>query len=270
MSDLAYQENLETAKRLWKHDRALDVLKLLEGNPLPEAVALKARVDELLHFFWDKQAYEACYSEQAGETMPGSHVGLWRADWIVDRVKRLAELDIVRSVIDIGVGYGEMTVRFATEVPQLERVVGADMCKEFLAKAYAHPKIEYHLEYAEELTEEADNSFDVAVLSGVLEHVRDYDKAISEAERVVLPGGYIFFSAPYGGGLGFYGNPDITYLLHVREVNPFELVGRRHCEIDWYDQTKDKYIWFARNAKADGEELGEYAGWYTNDKSRGK
>jgi ubiquinone/menaquinone biosynthesis C-methylase UbiE len=41
-----------------------------------------------------------------------------------------------------------------------------------------------------------DNSFDLVIHSETLEHVYDYQQALREAERVLKPGGYHFYTVP--------------------------------------------------------------------------
>jgi SAM-dependent methyltransferase len=48
----------------------------------------------------------------------------------------------------------------------------------------------YHLAYA-------DDSFDIAVLSEVVEHLEDIDGALTEVGRVIRPGGRLLVSVPY-------------------------------------------------------------------------
>jgi ubiquinone/menaquinone biosynthesis C-methylase UbiE len=42
-----------------------------------------------------------------------------------------------------------------------------------------------------------DNSFDIVLFLRVLHHIDDYNKALSEALRIIKPGGLILLSEPY-------------------------------------------------------------------------
>jgi SAM-dependent methyltransferase len=85
------------------------------------------------------------------------------------------------------------------------RLVGIDMNEEALAIASAkYPSVEFTLQTAAELPF-PDESFDVVILSEVIEHVGEENKqlVIKEAHRVLVPGGKFLFTAPYQGVLAW-------------------------------------------------------------------
>jgi 2-polyprenyl-6-hydroxyphenyl methylase/3-demethylubiquinone-9 3-methyltransferase len=97
-------------------------------------------------------------------------------------------------VLDIGCGGGFITEELAALGCQ---VTGIDPSVVSVAAARAHAaerglRIEYRAGAGEDLPV-PDASFSVACCCDVLEHVRDVDRVISEAARVLQPGGLFLF-----------------------------------------------------------------------------
>src|SRR5690606_28794714 len=89
-----------------------------------------------------------------------------------------------------------------------------------------------------------DNTFDVAVLCEILEHVVDLGAVVREAERVVKPGGRVVVSVPAnalqlsrneiaGRDPAVWGDLR-ECLAHVREVVPSALfAGRKNLRLEY-------------------------------------
>jgi 2-polyprenyl-6-hydroxyphenyl methylase / 3-demethylubiquinone-9 3-methyltransferase len=97
-------------------------------------------------------------------------------------------------VLDIGCGGGAL----AEELARLGcRVTGLDVSARSIDVARRHAvagglRISYCVARGESLPYD-DESFDVAYLGDVLEHVGDFDEAIDETARVLAPGGICFY-----------------------------------------------------------------------------
>lgn len=157
------------------------------------------------------------------------------------------------DVIDIGCHKGEMTRYFPTLTDG--QVVGVDISVRAIRDAaFAKPRtrIQWYAAEAEALPFE-DDSFDVAILAEILEHVPDVAAVLREAERVVRPGGRVVISVPRDAlAIDEADRPDRVELLgydldmHVREFVPeVELAGKpglvtREASITIPDQTPDR------------------------------
>jgi SAM-dependent methyltransferase len=125
--------------------------------------------------------------EQVGET---------RGDFVTSAVHRSA----AQKVLDIGCGPGYQLVH----LQHCERW-GVDMDAAILEVARnLDPGAHLVHQTGAELPFEAE-SFDAAILSEVIEHVGDQNKAlvIDEAHRVLRPGGTFVFTAPYAGAFAW-------------------------------------------------------------------
>jgi len=96
-----------------------------------------------------------------------------------------------RRVLDLGCRYGALTQAYA----EGNDVVGVDVDREALAEA-AKLGIETRWADVDEPLPFEDASFDVVVAGELLEHVRDPERLVGEAERVLLPGGTFVASVP--------------------------------------------------------------------------
>lgn len=105
-------------------------------------------------------------------------------------------LCVGKDVLDAacGVGYGSS---FLAETAA--RVVGVDVSKEsvdYARRRYGGPRIEFHVMDVEDLTF-PDASFDAVCSFETIEHVRDPARVVSEAARVLRPGGVLVISTPH-------------------------------------------------------------------------
>ena len=96
-----------------------------------------------------------------------------------------------RRVLDLGCRYGALTQAYAGG----NDVVGVDVDREALAEA-AKLGIETRWADVDEPLPFEDASFDVVVAGELLEHVRDPQRLVGEAERLLRPGGTFVASVP--------------------------------------------------------------------------
>jgi SAM-dependent methyltransferase len=96
-----------------------------------------------------------------------------------------------RHVLDLGCRYGALTQAYAPG----NDVVGVDVDKDALAEA-AKLGIETRWADVEEPLPFENASFDVVVAGELLEHVRDPDRLVGEADRLLRPGGTFVASVP--------------------------------------------------------------------------
>jgi 2-polyprenyl-3-methyl-5-hydroxy-6-metoxy-1,4-benzoquinol methylase len=96
-----------------------------------------------------------------------------------------------RRVLDLGCRYGALTRAYL----EGNEVVGLDVDREALAEA-AKLGIQTRWADVEQPLELDDASFDVVVAGELLEHVRDPEAVVAEAQRVVKPGGRFVGSVP--------------------------------------------------------------------------
>jgi SAM-dependent methyltransferase len=96
-----------------------------------------------------------------------------------------------RDVLDLGCRYGALTQSYL----EGNRVAGVDVDREALAQA-AKLGIDTHWADLDERFAFAADAFDVVVAGELLEHVRDPEHIVAEAQRVLRPGGRLVGSVP--------------------------------------------------------------------------
>lgn len=106
----------------------------------------------------------------------------------------------VRTLLDVGSGTGRALRRFKQEMPHI-RVVGVEPCAELREQGYAHGLS------AEELIDGdanhlpfADGEFDMVTEFGMLHHVPDPGRVVSEMLRVARVGVFISDANNFGQG----------------------------------------------------------------------
>ena len=90
-----------------------------------------------------------------------------------------------KRVLDVGCRYGALTRAYA----EGNDVVGVDVDREALEEAARELAIETHWANVDEGLAFEEASFDVVVAGELLEHIRDPERLVAEARRVLRPGG---------------------------------------------------------------------------------
>lgn len=107
-----------------------------------------------------------------------------------------------RLVWDVGAGTGQATVALAE---RFDHVVGTDVSAEQIARAPAHPKIEWHVSPAESASMLASSSVDLVTIAQAL-HWFDHARFYAEVRRVAAPDAAIaawtYSSARMDGDVG--------------------------------------------------------------------
>lgn len=160
-----------------------------------------------------------------------------RTPYIASAVQRPVE-----KVLDIGCSYGWALDALTGKA---ETLVGIDMDEAALRQAGAqYPHIQFVHQDASTLPFE-DETFDVVILSEVIEHVGDENKqlVIDEAHRVLKPGGLFIFTAPYAGLFAWADPMDFKrrfpgiYRLYMRltDYEPDTPIEVGHKHLSWQE-----------------------------------
>jgi len=140
-----------------------------------------AKFEALAHRWWDRES----------EFKPLHEINPLRVNWVDERVGLAG-----KRVLDVGCGGGilseAMALRGAT-------VTAIDMGEAPLAVARLHQlesgvNVDYRQSTAEALAAEMPGQFDVVTCLEMLEHVPDPASVIQACQRLVKPGGQVFFS----------------------------------------------------------------------------
>lgn len=130
-----------------------------------------------------RERYEDHHRSRANEFVFG---GDERAELFAQLVGRPG-----RRVLDLGCRYGALTRAYA----EGNEVVGVDVDRDALAEA-AKLGIETHWADVEEPLPFPSESFDVVVAGELIEHLREPERLVAEARRVLRPGGSFVGSVP--------------------------------------------------------------------------
>ena len=120
-------------------------------------------------------------------------------DWEIRRGFLLAELRAGDRALDLGSGDGRFT---AVTADAGARAVGVEVAEAAVRRARAnYPRLDFRLAPIEGPLPFEDNSFDLVWSSEVIEHVADTARWLSEARRVLAPGGRLLLTTPSHGRL---------------------------------------------------------------------
>ncbi|MFG0806866.1 bifunctional 2-polyprenyl-6-hydroxyphenol methylase/3-demethylubiquinol 3-O-methyltransferase UbiG [Pseudomonas fluvialis] len=140
-----------------------------------------AKFEALAHRWWDRHS----------EFKPLHDINPLRVNWIDQRTPLAG-----KRVLDVGCGGGILSEAMAQRGAT---VTGIDMGEAPLAVARLHQlesgvNVDYRQITAEALAEEMPEQFDVVTCLEMLEHVPDPASVIRACQRLVKPGGQVFFS----------------------------------------------------------------------------
>jgi len=106
--------------------------------------------------------------------------------------KILDKIDNIKSVIDIGAGYGRLTNEY---LYRSKKVLLTDPSAKLLAKARKNikqKKVKFLQSKIENLPQKLKNrKFDTAILIRVLHHIEDTDQAFKITRKILTDGGYL-------------------------------------------------------------------------------
>lgn len=142
-----------------------------------------AKFEALAERWWDRQS----------EFKPLHDINPLRLDWIDQHSGGLAG----KRVLDVGCGGGILAESMARRGAD---VLGIDMGELPLAVARRHAEaqgvsgIRYRQLTVEALAEEQPGHYDVVTCMEMLEHVPDPAAVVAACQRLVKPGGHVFFS----------------------------------------------------------------------------
>jgi 2-polyprenyl-6-hydroxyphenyl methylase/3-demethylubiquinone-9 3-methyltransferase len=141
-----------------------------------------AKFSDLAHRWWD----------QDSEFKPLHQINPLRLGWIQEHVA-LAGL----QVLDVGCGGGILSDAMARQGASVQ---GIDLSAKALGVARLHALeagtqgVQYREVSAEELAAEQPGRYDVVTCMEMLEHVPDPGSVVQACQRLVKPGGWVFFS----------------------------------------------------------------------------
>jgi MPBQ/MSBQ methyltransferase len=143
-----------------------------------------------------KEQYSGIFSEDQIIQHIEDYVGNRQAQYLIKKISPLVSCDA--NILDIGSGYGSFVLlsnkmgykTSGIELEQFEYEISQEK-----AQLEGLPSSIFNLGSALDLPFE-DDSFDVVTFWNVLEHVPDYKKSLSEANRILKKGGKIFIIAP--------------------------------------------------------------------------
>ncbi|HEY6609700.1 MAG TPA: bifunctional 2-polyprenyl-6-hydroxyphenol methylase/3-demethylubiquinol 3-O-methyltransferase UbiG [Pseudomonas sp.] len=140
-----------------------------------------AKFEALAHRWWDRES----------EFKPLHEINPLRVNWIDERIGLAG-----KRVLDVGCGGGILSESMALRGAS---VTAIDMGEAPLAVARLHQlesgvSVDYRQSTAEALAAEMPGQFDVVTCLEMLEHVPDPASVIKACQRLVKPGGQVFFS----------------------------------------------------------------------------
>jgi ubiquinone/menaquinone biosynthesis C-methylase UbiE len=118
--------------------------------------------------------------------------------------------DQVESLLDAGCSYGYATRYYATKAT---KTVGIELDDQlFAVGVLKYPSIEF-VQSSVDDTPFPDNSFDCIVMTDVLEHVPDTQRALNELHRLLRPGGSVIITTPHKGLFSLFDPSNYGYYL---------------------------------------------------------
>lgn len=138
-----------------------------------------------------------------------------------------APLDRITTVLDVGIGKGQLSEWFAKRGKQ---VTGMGVALESYDPDFAKLRTQYGVQIAEGTAERmpfADHSFDAVLMSHILEHVPNVGLVLQEVKRVLKPDGYLLLFVPPHEDLVVGGHISVGWsvgqMIYVLLFNGFDV-----------------------------------------------
>ncbi|MES2006587.1 MAG: class I SAM-dependent methyltransferase [Patescibacteria group bacterium] len=117
--------------------------------------------------------------------------GSYHATVILPNLLRIVDPKPGVKILEVGCGDGYFTSAFAEKGAE---VVGSDIAREMIEHAKKRePKLQWHAAPADKLDFAQDASLDTVVVVLALQNIENLNGALSEASRVLKPGGSLVF-----------------------------------------------------------------------------
>lgn len=161
----------------------------------------------------DPSYVHSAFSSIAARYVTANHLLSMGADilWRARAIEKIAEWH-PRRLLDIATGTGDLALAVQRALPETE-VLGTDFCRPMLDVAVRRG-LNHVLEADAMHLPLPDASFDVATVAFGLRNMADYEQALREFRRILIPGGHLLvldFSMP----TGLLACPYRLYLHHV-------------------------------------------------------
>jgi SAM-dependent methyltransferase len=114
-----------------------------------------------------------------------------------------------KAVIEVGAYDMNGSLRPYIESLKPKKYVGVDI--------YEGPGIDQIADVTSLLDHFDNGSFDMAIATEVLEHVKDWRKAITNLKHIIKPGGYLIITTP-SKGCGFHGCPEDHWRYEIEDI----------------------------------------------------
>ena len=129
------------------------------------------------------------------ETKKSLSYRLWRRTFEVMAAIDKYVVNHKKNIIDLGTADGRMLQQIYEKYPE-SNCIGIEYDSELVQFAYKNfPRLKI-LQGDIQIIDYPDNFYDVAIATAVIEHVPEPAKVISEAKRILKPGGILILSAP--------------------------------------------------------------------------
>ena len=140
-------------------------------------------------------------------------------DILINKLITRSGLSEGAQFLDIGCGRGRILNMLLDRGFTGVGIDFQDICLEICAKRLEGKKIEL----MKSLEEVGDRTFDLIIMSSVLEHIEDDQEYLKTISNMLNPGGFFLFTVP--GDMRLYGKRDIAY-GHYRRYEKEELIEK--------------------------------------------
>lgn len=148
------------------------------------------------------------YTKMAHDDLVKDMIPLWYRKAQANKMRHYCRYTVNKAILDIGVGRGE-----TLELIKARHKVGIDISMEYLKTTRAKGIIT--IESCAEFLPFKSQSFDIIIMSDILEHVFSPLAVLSETRRVLKPNGKLLIRVPYKEDLSSYTSCGYKY-THLR------------------------------------------------------